>query len=111
MENLNESLGINEDNSSKMQSNGFADYFSFRTLISLAVIQIVYVLGTLAITISSIVSISKGSQGRYGGDGLILSGFLLLIFGNLFWRLMCEAWILLFRMSTSLSNIEKEIRK
>ena len=45
MENINESFGISEENESNEQntSNDFSNYFSFRKMITLTFIQIIYV--------------------------------------------------------------------
>ena len=113
MENINESLGINEENKSneKNTSSGFSDYFSFRKMISSTFIQIIYVIGLLAIIIASIKLIKEGNDMRRGGDQMVLGGIALLTIGNIFWRGICEAWILFFRIANSVSNIEKNCRK
>jgi hypothetical protein len=113
MENINESLGINEENKSNEQntSSGFSDYFSFRKMISLTFIQIIYVIGIIAIIIAGIRMISEGSNSRYGGEEMILGGIGILTLGNIVWRVICEAWILFFRIAASVSNIEKNCKK
>ncbi|HPE58128.1 MAG TPA: DUF4282 domain-containing protein [Bacteroidales bacterium] len=83
------------------------DFFSFRKFISLIFIQVIYLLGAIAITIAGIVFLVK-SEGDLGF--FILQGLGLLIIGNLAWRLICEVWILFFRLASSLSNIENQIK-
>jgi hypothetical protein len=91
-------------------STSFNDFFSFRKFISLTFIQIIYVLGAIAITIAGFVSLYKASEARYGAEMLALSGLGIIILGNILWRVICEAWILFFRLASSVSNIENQLK-
>jgi len=41
----------------------------------------------------------------------ILIGIGLIVFGNLLWRLLCEAWILLFGIHDTLGSIERHLKR
>lgn len=73
------------------------DFFAFRTMISGFVIQVVFVLGLIAIVI--------GAIGAIANDQALL-GLLVLVFGTLYWRIICEVFIVFFRMNASLNAIK-----
>ena len=77
------------------------EYFQFSTMISTSIIRGLHLLGFIGITAGSVFWWVGSSSGKEA----ILS-FLLLTFGNLLWRLICEAWILFFRIHESLVSIE-----
>jgi hypothetical protein len=65
-------------------------------MISGTVIQVIFVLGLIGIVIGAIVAIAND-------DALL--GILLLVFGALYWRVVCEFIIVVFRMNASLNAI------
>ena len=73
------------------------DFFAFRTMISGFVIQILFVLGLIAIVATTI--------GAFANDEPLL-GLLVLVFGTLYWRIICEFMIVVFRMQGSLKAIQ-----
>lgn len=73
------------------------DFFAFRTMISGFVIQIVFVLGLIAIVV--------GSIGALANDQ-VPAGVLILVVGTLYWRIFCEVLIVVFRMNRSLDVIK-----
>jgi len=85
--------------------NGF---FSFRTMVSRTLIQIIYILGALGLSIYGIILIVKAINSN-GSGGLIATGLGFLLLGNLIWRIICEAWILLFNIHDVLVSIERKI--
>jgi len=84
-------------------------YFQFKNMITTYIIKNLYVLGVIAIIIYSIELINR-SSGYGANEDLKLYGFALLIFGNLFWRLICEGWILFFSIHESLVSIENNTK-
>jgi len=99
-------------------------FFSFRTMISPAVIKIIYVLGMLALTIGGIVMIEMGlhvtglSTDKLNIFGVqvpfnkqIMIGIALIVLGNIGWRLLCEGWMLLFRMRDILGSIDRHLKR
>ena len=80
-----------------------AAYFSFETLISASLIRIMYFIGMLSITYSSY-NITTNSV-----DYRSATGAALLVFGNLFWRIVCEGLIIFFRIHESLDSINRKL--
>jgi hypothetical protein len=91
------------------KTTSFNDFISFRKFISLTFIQVIYVIGALAVTIAGIVFIVLAFDYRLNEEDL-LAGIGLIILGNLIWRVICEAWILFFRLASSVGNIEKQVK-
>lgn len=101
-------------------------FFSFRTMISLSVIKIIYVLGMLGFTVGGIVIIMMGLDVMGFGTEtlnifgreilvnrqiLIGTGIALIVLGNIGWRLVCEGWIVLFGMRDILGSIERHLKR
>jgi hypothetical protein len=99
------------------QGFNWRDFFSFRTMITLQIIQIVYIVIAILITLGSLATMFGGSRGGdYGGysgglmsmltGGGFIGGLILLICGNIGWRMWCELIIVFFRINKTLNNIE-----
>lgn len=83
-------------------------------MITPQLIQILYIIGAVVITFGGIAALFKGG-GDYGYSrsfmlGGFVGGIIFLIFGNLAWRLWCEFIIVVFRINSSLSNIDDNTR-
>lgn len=109
---------VNQD-SQKASGFNWKDFLSFKTMITLKVIQILYVVVAIIITLSGLGMMFAGGRssgfGGYGGyssfmPGGFMSGFVMIIFGNLVWRIWCELIIVFFRMNKSLDNIDAKNR-
>lgn len=79
-----------------MNTNFIVDFFSFRKMVSSFIVKILYVIGLISYT--------------FTGIGVIIGwnfmvGLLILVGGNLAWRLFCEAAILLFSIHHELVRI------
>lgn len=107
-ETINQSL-INSTYSSGQQksSSAFSEYMSFKRMISLTIIPILYMLGTIAIVVISSALIYSGIVDE-GAEHLVLEGFGLLTIGNVLWRLVCEGWASLIRVVSISFNSEKK---
>ena len=82
-------------------------YFSFTEMISTSIIKGLHNIGCLVITLGGIAAVFTGFFGSYNVRfEVVMIGIAILIFGNLLWRLICEAWILFFRIHESLVAIE-----
>ena len=81
-------------------------YFSFTEMISTPIIKGMHHIGCLVITLGGFAAIFIGLRPDEK-NGVVMIGFAVLIFGNLLWRLICEAWILFFRIHESLVSIER----
>lgn len=94
---------------SQQFNTGFnwADYFSFRKMITLKVIQVVYAIVAGLMTLVGIIALFSGSNGLSGRiPGGAFTVFLFIIFGNLIWRIWCELTIVFFRINSTLNNID-----
>lgn len=98
----------NGDDVYKVQKRG--GFFSFRTMVSRTLIQIIYILGMIAFSVSGIFIIIQAVNSRYASGEMIIQGLGVLILGNLIWRILCEAWILLFNIHDVLVSIERKNR-
>jgi hypothetical protein len=85
------------------RSGGFTfnDFITFRYLITPTLITIVYIIGAVLITLGGLAAMVKG-----GAGGLLL-GLLVVVFGNLYWRVIAEFVMVLFRMNDSLKSIDR----
>jgi hypothetical protein len=77
------------------------DFFAFRMLITPRFIQVRFVIGLAGLVLVFI--------GAVSGDQA-LAGLLILIFGTLYWRILCELFFVLFRINDTLSSIKVDTR-
>jgi hypothetical protein len=82
----------------------FSDFINFRYLITPGFITVIYVVGALFITIAAL-----ASAGTSGSGGLI-GAILVFVFGNLWWRVVLEFVMVLFRINDSLQSIDRRGR-
>jgi len=86
-------------------------YLAFKRFITPTFIMIIYILGALAVTILSFLIMLGGTfavQGFSMGGGIaILLGVLMLIFGNLAWRILCEYWVVQFRIYEEIASLNR----
>jgi len=70
--------------------------------------MVIYILGALVVTIGSIVLMAFGAG--YGGAAVgIILGIVMLIFGNLAWRILCEYWIVQFRIYEEIAALNRHM--
>jgi hypothetical protein len=88
-----------------------SEYLTFKRFITPTFIMIIYILGALAVTILSFLIMLGGTfavQGFSMGGGIaILLGVLMLIFGNLAWRILCEYWVVQFRIYEEIVSLNR----
>jgi hypothetical protein len=84
--------------------NFIQSFFSFRDMLSQTLVKIVYFIGLLLITL---VGVFRYIAGEASGGREIAVAILLV--GNLVWRLICEAAILLFSVHEVLVSIEAKL--
>jgi hypothetical protein len=82
----------------------FREFLSFRYLITPPLMTVIYVIGAVLITLASLATLAT----REGGG--VVVGLLIFVFGNLYWRVILEFVMVLFRMNDSLQSIEKRGR-
>ena len=86
-------------------------FFSFRKMVSRFLIQFIYVIGMIVITLSGLsywkmALESNNERLAYTYFGL---GLLILIGGNLVWRVISELLIVIFNIHNILASIEKKM--
>ena len=84
-------------------------FFSFRTMITPALIKVVYPLGIIAIVIGGILYVRSFYFISPGVKFIIFLSFFVV--GNLIWRIACEGTILFFSIHEILSSIEKNLKQ
>jgi hypothetical protein len=82
------------------------DFLSFRYMITPPLVQVIYVVVTLIITIVGLVTMVSDAPG--GGP---LPGLLIIVFGNLVWRVYMEIVMLFFRINDGVQAIERNTRR
>lgn len=75
------------------------EFFEFKTMVSSILIKILYALGVLVITIGGLITLFSES---------FIMGLGAIIFGNLFFRLLCEAIIVIFSIHDRIVSIDKK---
>ncbi|MCD5415065.1 MAG: DUF4282 domain-containing protein [Clostridiales bacterium] len=91
-----------------MNNLNFKDLLNFDKLIVPKLIIIIYYLGVIVTVLSALGTIIAG-LGPFGGGGMVIMGLIMLVVGPLTVRIMCELYIVLFKMYEKLSIIaEKE---
>jgi len=88
---------------------GFADFMSFKKLISGVLVQFVYAIGVVYIFVSGIEIVFKKEYGFFSAinsNNHVMIGLLIIVVGNILWRLLCEAYIVIFQMHDLLVSIK-----
>jgi hypothetical protein len=92
-------------------------YFSFQKLITPHFVKLIYVLGSIALTAGGIglavwagMGLRSATLPTRMGVRYIAIGAGIAIVGNLVWRVLCEIWIVLFKINERLGSIERETR-
>jgi hypothetical protein len=92
--------------------SGFVQFFTFRHMVTPALIQMIYAVGLVGITLISLLVMAGAvlpATGLTVSLNGIITGLLLLTLGNLIWRLVCEKIILSFRIHDALVAIEDQL--
>ena len=87
-----------------MNNLNFKDLLNFDKLIVPKLIIIIYYLGVIVTVLSALGTIIAG-LGPFGGGGMVIMGLIMLVVGPLTVRIMCELYIVLFKMYEKLSII------
>jgi len=92
-------------------------FFSFRTFITPVLVKVIYIIGVIGILGASI------AVGLMPTDQIlpdlpfspkvksISLSVIILIVGNLLWRMICELWMVLFSMRATLVLMARRLRK
>ncbi|WP_114394776.1 DUF4282 domain-containing protein [Oleisolibacter albus] len=84
----------------------FKDLFRFDKMIAAALIKLIYWIGLVLGTLGAIGSFFAAFTGYGGGLGQALAVLVGWAVGVLFWRLVCEAWIVLFGIYERLGEVK-----
>lgn len=79
----------------------FKEFSTFRFFITPVFMQIIFWIGVGVIAVFSIRMMT------FGGS-FVLMGFIYLIVGPIFWRVLCESLIILFRIHNNLEEINRK---
>jgi Domain of unknown function (DUF4282) len=74
------------------------DFIAFRYLITPIFMTVIYVIGAIGITLAALGALVGGNA---------IAGILVFIFGQLYWRIILEFVMVLFRMNDSLQSIDR----
>ena len=85
-------------------------FLSFDKLIGTKLIKILYFLGLIGIVLGGIAGIFGGLAGMrmsfIGGLGAAIGAVIVTALGIVFWRFLCELYMLFFRMSDDLRDMK-----
>ena len=87
-------------------------FLNFDKLIGAKLIKILYYLGLVMIGIGTILAVFQGlalmRHSFAGGLGSIIMCLIGAVVGVVFWRFLCEIYMLFFRMSDDLRDIKNQ---
>jgi hypothetical protein len=84
----------------------FSDFISFRYLITPGFITIIYVIGAIVITIGALSALAAPGNAQGG----LLYAIVVFVIGQLWWRIVLEFVMVLFRINDSLASIDRRDR-
>jgi len=88
------------------------DLTDFQEMIAPTLIRILYWIGLVVIAVGALVQLvaALGAMGNsfLGGLGMFLGVLIGAVFAVLFWRVMCELYIVLFRIYERLGDIARK---
>lgn len=82
----------------------WSDFFSFRRMITLQVMQVIYFVVAGLITVAAIITIFFGKDFPGFMNGGFLMGISILVLGNILWRICCELVTIGIMMKTANGN-------
>ena len=90
--------------------NFIKKFTSFEQLISTSLIKILYWAGIIGIVLFTLIGMFSGFALEFdAGVTILFTSLIWGAFAILFWRVMCEIYIVLFRMYDRLGNIQKAV--
>lgn len=85
-------------------------FMSFDKLIGSKLIVVIYWLGLIGIALGTVAGVFGGlammGSGFFEGLGAIIVTLIGAVVGLLFWRFVCEMYLLLFRMADDVRDIK-----
>jgi hypothetical protein len=89
------------------QESSLESFLSFRTLITPTMVKVLYVAGVLFVTLAGMFSIFT----RESTPQSQLVGIIIIVLGNILWRVICEGMILFYSIHDILASMEREQRR
>ena len=89
--------------------DNISDFFQFKRFITADLLRLTYFLGLLFITVIGLILLTSDKSTLGMPDSLL--GVVVILFGNLFWRLYCEFMIVIFSIHERLVSIDRKIKK
>ena len=87
-------------------------FMTFDKLIATGLIKVLYWIGIVFIALGTVAGMFSGfANGFASGLGTIIIAPIGGIIGIIFWRFMCEIYIVVFGVYDRLGNIEKSLAK
>ncbi|MEI9993819.1 MAG: DUF4282 domain-containing protein [Rhizomicrobium sp.] len=88
----------------------FSDLFSFEKFLAPVLIKVAYWIGLVLIVLAtlagmlgmSLMSRYTGTYGGHPGIGGVLLALVLGVLWTILWRIVCEAWIVIFSINARL---------
>ena len=93
------------------KSFSWREFFSFRRMITMQLIQVIYFIVAGLISLVSIIIIFSGNSLQSFLPGGVLTGIAILVLGNILWRICCELIIVFFRINKTLSDIDDHTKE
>ncbi len=78
-----------------------SDFLTFRYFITPAFITAIYIIGAALISLAALTAVAVPASGG------VLSALIVLVAGNLWWRIVLEFVMVLFRINDSLTSIDR----
>lgn len=112
---------MTQENGSTAATNGFQEllkrFLGFEHMIGSGLIKVIYYIGLAGIVLATVVGMLggglMGTFGRgYGGGGGALMIIVAPILGAIylvFWRFICELWLLMFLMYARMGEIRDRL--
>lgn len=92
-----------------LPSNALSDFFAFRMMISSILARTIYLLGAIVITIVGLTVMFVEGLAQFRWP--IVEGLIIIVGGNLVWRVACEIWNIIFSIHDRLTSIEKTLKQ
>jgi len=84
-------------------------FTSFDKMMGTSIIKVLYFIGVVFIALSTVLAmfgaLASMGQSFVGGVGALVLAPIMGVIGLLFWRFMCEIYILFFKISDDVSAI------
>lgn len=121
---MTNNLAANEAAHHPDRSFGLKQFLSFRYMVTGNLMKVIYCLGLGGITFFSLFLLLSGfgtalqaNNSFFGGAALaaglwsMFMGGVILVVGNLLWRIACETWVVLFSMHEIMGSMERSLQR